>query len=191
MHVSGASFNTHIYNIHHVYKLLKYLERGIISESESLCEKNMQKARAVRDIINARSNIERPCALTCMSCRKFHAQSKKSYCKGCELNLNVERYNLKKAFAHLKTDVCDICNRKSKVIVLEHDHVTGHARSWCCNRCNTTLALITNNPTGFILHCHNRFGIDISSYDFPEKHPYSKRECCKEYVFNSDGTCQA
>ena len=102
MHVSGASFSTHIYNINQVYKLLKYLQNGIICESESMCEKNIEKAHAVRDIINARSNIERPCALTCMSCRKFNAQQKKSYCKGCELNLNVERYNLKKSICALK-----------------------------------------------------------------------------------------
>ena len=191
MRYSGATFNTHIYSANHAIKLLEYLKNGKLTASEGLSEKNLQKAAAARDIINARSNVERPCAMSCMSCRKFSAQPKKSYCKGCEQNLNVERYNLKKVYEHLKTDTCDICNRKSKVIVLEHDHVTGNARSWCCNRCNTTLGLITTNPINFIIHCNARFNIDIANYDYPEKHPFCQRLCTdKEYVFNVDGTCQ-
>uniref|UniRef100_A0A6C0LUY0 Recombination endonuclease VII n=1 Tax=viral metagenome TaxID=1070528 RepID=A0A6C0LUY0_9ZZZZ len=191
MRYNAATFNTHIYNANHAVKLLEYLKSGKIAPMEGLSEKNVQKAASARDMINARSNVERPCALSCMSCHKFNAQINKSYCKGCEKNLNVERYNLKKVFGHLKTDVCDICNRKSKVIVLEHDHVTGNARSWCCNRCNTTLGLITTNPTSFIIHCSQKFNVDISGYDYPERNPFKHRSCSdKAYVFNPDGTCQ-
>ncbi len=190
MRYSGATFNTHIYSANHAIKLLEYLKDGKLTASDGLSEKNLQKAAAARDMINTRSNIERSCALSCMCCRKFNSQLNKSYCKGCEQNLSVERYNLKKVYEHLRTDTCEICRRKSKVIVLEHDHVTGKARSWCCNRCNTTLGLITTNPNNFIIHCSMRFKIDISNYEYPERYPFNNRPCSgNQYVFDADGTC--
>jgi len=184
-----ATFATHVYNSAHVMRLLNYLQNAeLVYEDKHL--KNVQLAKKARSIINARANVERVCALSCKCCHKFNAQTGKSYCKGCDRNLACERNNLKKVFAHLKSDVCAVCQKKSNNIVLDHCHVTGKARSWCCTRCNTTLGLITCNPTGFIIHCKLKYNLDISNYEYSEKYKlFDDTSESTRYEFDEFGTC--
>jgi hypothetical protein len=46
--------------------------------------------------------------------------------------------------------VCDICkdpnSRRGDVIAFDHCHKHGHFRGWLCDRCNTTLGAVGDNP---------------------------------------------
>ena len=47
------------------------------------------------------------------------------------------------------TNICDICGIKNKSKIhhaYDHCHKTGNFRGWLCNRCNTTLGRVNDDP---------------------------------------------
>lgn len=44
-----------------------------------------------------------------------------------------------------RPDQCEHCGRPGKV-VWDHDHETGHWRSWPCHKCNTVMGLVDDRP---------------------------------------------
>ena len=45
-----------------------------------------------------------------------------------------------------KPDVCDICGERHGNIVYDHCHRRGHFRGFLCDRCNTVLGLLDDDP---------------------------------------------
>ena len=59
-----------------LYTLLEYLKNGKLTASEGLSEKNLQKATAARDMINARSNTRKTMCIIVYELSKIQFSTK-------------------------------------------------------------------------------------------------------------------
>lgn len=63
-----------------------------------------------------------------------------------QYNLSIEGYE---SLLQKQNGTCAVCNRKyvtSKSFDVDHDHKTGEVRGLLCNRCNTSLGLLQDDP---------------------------------------------
>lgn len=79
--------------------------------------------------------------------KKIETKKKHSWIHSQKLKENDERldyiYN-----RYLLTDKCDLCNKEFKNNLdkcMEHDHLSGHFRMFCCKKCNLYMKKIDNN----------------------------------------------
>jgi transcription elongation factor Elf1 len=71
-------------------------------------------------------------------------------CKFCRIEIDgaalliAERNRMNRMKPELKKFTCPICEKTTiagftSKVVIDHDHITGYARSWICDSCNTGL----------------------------------------------------
>ena len=46
------------------------------------------------------------------------------------------------------SDVCDLCGRSGRRMVLDHCHETGRFRGWICHKCNIALGALGDDEAG-------------------------------------------
>lgn len=51
-----------------------------------------------------------------------------------------------RAILAAKPSECEVCGAENERIVYDHDHNTGAARGWLCDRCNHALGHARDNP---------------------------------------------
>jgi len=64
---------------------------------------------------------------------------RKNSCKECNNKLAKVRNKLRKDNPKPDDNICLICKRDDKKLVLDHDHETDKFRGWLCNDCNSAL----------------------------------------------------
>lgn len=96
---------------------------------------------------------------SCKSCRKLYYDEKKK--------ANPEIYNNRQRTSRLKRKYnldperleqlkksqdykCAICKKRSKELVIDHDHDLGHVRGLLCSKCNIGLGNFKDNPENLI-----------------------------------------
>lgn len=68
---------------------------------------------------------------------KKHGPSRRAYHRLRTYGITQEQYD---AMAQKQNQVCAICHRPPKrVLVVDHDHITGDIRGLLCDRCNVGL----------------------------------------------------
>ena len=175
---TAPTLRTHVYNAGHALRLSGYIEGGgFFAGAEEASSPSGRKAAEAHSSIECRRGVpieearmrevERMGVVAgkwCFCCRtelvaSSSSTTKESYCNLCKRDLQRTTYHLRRAFAAKRPDdgVCMLCNRVSKVIVLEHSHRTGRARGWVCNRCNATLGLVEKDVDAFRRYCLARF----------------------------------
>jgi len=92
----------------------------------------------------------------CTPCRKGRykthkptAESKRLYEVKTKYGLSPEEY---KDLIEDSNNSCSICgispdNLEKKWLCVDHDHVTGKVRGLLCNKCNSAIGLLDDNPT--------------------------------------------
>ena len=74
-------------------------------------------------------------------------------CHSCKLMLSKELRLLKLKHRQPVGRVCGLCGHTSrKTLHLDHNHYTGEARGYVCNRCNAAVALYDQDPGRFLRH---------------------------------------
>jgi len=74
-----------------------------------------------------------------------------SRCKACKKKTTDVTEDLKKRFAHLRTELCDCCGEVSdKTLVVDHCHDTLKFRGWICQECNHGIGKLGDNLTGVL-----------------------------------------
>lgn len=75
--------------------------------------------------------------------------SEKTYQRGCKCSVCLKahaahRLHARKNADAPKRDICEICDKPTKVF-WDHDHQTGSHRGWLCTKCNQALGLFEDN----------------------------------------------
>lgn len=75
-------------------------------------------------------------------------------CKECTSDASTaSRYGLTlealQSFRAAHDHRCDICGKRTGLIVIDHDHTTGKPRGLLCQGCNTAIGLLGENPELF------------------------------------------
>ena len=60
-------------------------------------------------------------------------------CRPCDKKQTQIANELKTKYMHLKGSCCEICEKQTEDLVLDHDHSSGIFRGWLCQTCNTSL----------------------------------------------------
>jgi hypothetical protein len=63
--------------------------------------------------------------------------------------MKARRYRVKAqdiANLHAGTEACAICRRADKLLVVDHCHNTGALREMLCERCNSMLGFVREDP---------------------------------------------
>jgi hypothetical protein len=67
----------------------------------------------------------------------------KTYCNPCHRKMASTIYYLKKK--HKRATNCQICNKITSKMNLDHDHETGKFRGWLCPNCNSGIGRFGDN----------------------------------------------
>lgn len=70
---------------------------------------------------------------------------RKNSCKKCNSELSKVRNKLRESNPKPEDNICKICKRMDKKLVLDHDHETNEFRGWICNDCNSALGKFDDN----------------------------------------------
>ncbi|MFH2072374.1 MAG: endonuclease VII domain-containing protein [Actinomycetota bacterium] len=105
-----------------------------------------------------------PCRF-CGSQGRKHPAAHKYLCRRCAQDLTrwiknlgeqalarrLSHYNLsKRTFVTMVIDqrgLCAICGNGTRMLVIDHDHMTGRVRGLLCSQCNTAIGLLQDDPT--------------------------------------------
>ena len=78
---------------------------------------------------------EFPCSTNCRTFKQYHMK----HCRPCRLKLARTVRALEKIHPRPPPgSPCELCKRKEKCLVLDHDHDTGNFRGYLCIRCNAS-----------------------------------------------------
>ena len=70
-------------------------------------------------------------------------------CRDCMAEDKRTRYRLMKENKHSRTEVCEMCGKKSsKTLTLDHDHDTKLFRGWLCDDCNVGIGRLGDRREG-------------------------------------------
>ena len=69
----------------------------------------------------------------------------KGVCKKCHNMAGTQKYNpyKKQSFKYPKNDYCELCKKSNCKIVFDHDHKTKEHRGWLCDKCNTSIGVLS------------------------------------------------
>lgn len=87
---------------------------------------------------------------TCNVCGNQKDRGASLSCSHC-IKLFAKELRLMKKYL-TKPDVCEVCGRGNRPIVLDHCHIDGRPRQWCCNWCNQCISLFDNDAKKFLRH---------------------------------------